>query len=135
MTFKSISAPEVLSKPVKAFSRGARISFGGSTMLLISGTASVDKNGETYQPNNFLKQAERTFSNISALLKSEGATWHDVVHTRCYLKSMKYYEDFDRVRSQFYRKEKLSPLPASVCVEAGLCRPELLVEIEVMAII
>jgi len=29
----------------------------------------------------------------------------------------------------------LNPFPASVCIEAGLCRPELLVEIEAIAIL
>jgi enamine deaminase RidA (YjgF/YER057c/UK114 family) len=32
-------------------------------------------------------------------------------------------------------EEKLDPLPASTCIEARICRPELLVETEAIAII
>ncbi len=135
---KAIHAPEVLNEPVcypkpVSFSRGIRVDLGEFSMLFISGTASVDKNGKTVHKGNFLLQAKRTFKNLTYLLESERATWHDVVRTTCYLKDMGYYDTFNRVRNQFYKKMKLNPLPASSCIEAGLCRTDLLVEIEVIA--
>jgi len=39
------------------------------------------------------------------------------------------------VRNAFYSEQGLDPLPASTCIEARICRPELLVEIEAIAII
>jgi len=131
-------APDFLNEPIeygKSFSRGVRVDAGGFTVLYISGTASVDENGKTCYPEKFSAQAQRTFDNITALLRSEGATWHDVAKTRCYLKRMKDYDAFNRVRSLFYRNAGLRRFPASVCVEARLCRPDLLVEIEATAII
>lgn len=137
---KSIHAPKVLNEPIRyskpvSFSRGISVDLGSHILLFISGTASVDKNGRIAHPGDFLAQAKRTFKNITALLKSEGASWHDVVKTTCYLKDMRYYDIFNKVRNQFYRQQRLQPFPASSCIEANLCRPELLVEIEVIAIL
>src|SRR5580658_5674614 len=61
-----------------SFSRGVRIDLNGLTVLLISGTASIDENGNTVHVGDFRAQMRRTLSNISALLASEGSTWHDI---------------------------------------------------------
>lgn len=118
-----------------SFSRGVRVELGETTMLFISGTASVDESGESLHPGDVKAQARRTFNNIKALLQSEGADFHDVVRTTCYLADFRYYDEFNEVRNAFYQEEGLDPLPASTCVEARLCRPELLVEIEAIAVI
>ncbi len=112
-----------------------RVDLGNLAILFISGTASIDKNGKSIHKGDFTKQANHTFKNLTALLKSEGATWHDIVQTRFYLKSMRYYSEFNNVRNKFFKLQSLSPFPASVCVEAKLCRPELLIEAEAIALI
>ncbi len=112
-----------------------RVQMGAYSMLFISGTASIDTQGKSRHAGDLTAQAKRVFGNISALLASEGATWHDVVQTRCYLKDMRDYQLFNEYRNYFYKQQKLKPFPASVCVEANLCRPELLVEIEAVAVI
>ncbi len=135
---KAIHAQKFLNEPIeynKSFSRGIRIDFGGTTSIFISGTASIDKEGRVFQPGNFSLQVKRTFDNITALLQSEGASWRDIVQTRCYLKDMRDYDKFNKFRNRFYKKQHLNPFPASVCIEAGLCRPELLVEIEAIAVL
>ena len=104
-------------------------------MLFISGTASVDNHGRSLYRGDFLAQTKRTFDNITALLNSEDAKWSDVVQTRCYIKNMRYYTKFNVFRTGFYRRQGLVFFPASVCVEAQLCRPELLIEIEAVAIL
>ena len=135
---KAIQAPEFLNEPIeynKSFSRGIRVDCGEMTMLFISGTASVDEKGETFEPDNFTAQAMRTFDNLTGLLAAEGATWHDVVKTGCFIKDMKYYDAFNDYRNEFYKKLSLDPFPASFCVQTELCRPELLIEIELTVII
>lgn len=136
---KAIHAPECLNEPVtygKSFSRGVRVDVGNATMLFISGTASVDETGKSCHRGDFKAQAQRTFDNITALLSSEGATWDNVIQTRCYLKDMERdYLQFNECRNAYYQRLELDPFPASVCIQATLCRPELLVEIEAVAII
>jgi enamine deaminase RidA (YjgF/YER057c/UK114 family) len=117
-----------------SFSRGMRIDLNGLTILLISGTASINERGESVHIGDFRAQLQRTFQNITGLLKSEGSTWHDVVRTTCYLRDIERdYEAFNEERTAFFKEQGLDPLPASTGIQAHLCRPELLVEIEAIA--
>ena len=121
------------AKP-SSFSRGMRIDLNGLTILLISGTASIDEYGKSVHIGDFRAQMRRTLANITGLLESEGCTWHDIVRTTCYLRDIdRDYEAFNEERTAFYREQDLDPLPASTGIEAKLCRPELLVEIEAIA--
>ncbi len=117
-----------------AFARGMRIELGKFVILLISGTASIDEQGATLHVGDFRAQTRRTFDNIAALLASEGATWKDIVRTTCYLRDIERdYQAFNEERAAFYAQQELNPLPASTGIQAILCRPELLVEIEAIA--
>jgi len=105
------------------------------TILLISGTASVDEYGKTVHPGDFRAQCWRTYQNITGLLEAEGATWKDIVRTTCYLRDIERdYEAFNEIRTQFFKEQELDPLPASTGIQAILCRPDLLIEIEAIAI-
>ena len=117
-----------------AFSRGMRIDLNGLTILLISGTASIDDQGRTVHVGDLRAQLRRTYDNVTQLLASEGATWHDIVRTTCYLRDIERdYEAFNEERTAFYKEQDLDPLPASTGIQAILCRPDLLVEIEAIA--
>lgn len=117
-----------------SFSRGMRIDLDGLVILLISGTASIDEHGNTVHVGDFRGQCRRTFQNITALLAAEGVTWKDVVRTSCYLRDIdRDYAAFNEERTAFFREQALDPLPASTGIQAKLCRPELLIEIEAIA--
>ena len=121
------------AKP-SSFSRGMRIDLNGLTILLISGTASIDEQGRSVHIGDFRAQMRRTLENITGLLESEGCTWHDIVRTSCYLRDIdRDYDAFNEERSAFFAQQGLDPLPASTGIQAKLCRPELLVEIEAIA--
>ena len=140
ITKKRITNPNVLNeaydyeKP-SSFSRGLRLEFGNVVLLLISGTASIDEEGRTVHMGDFRAQLRRTYANITGLLESEGATWKDIVRTTCYLRDIdRDYEAFNEERTRFFAEQGLDPLPASTGIQAILCRPDLLVEIEAIAI-
>jgi 2-iminobutanoate/2-iminopropanoate deaminase len=117
-----------------SFSRGMRIDLNGVTILLISGTASIDENGVSVHIGDFKAQLRRTFENITGLLEAEGCTWHDIVRTSCYLRDIdRDYDVFNAERTAFFKEQGLDPLPASTGIQAHLCRPELLIEIEAIA--
>ncbi len=121
------------AKP-SSFSRGMRIDLNGITILLISGTASIDEKGVSVHVGDFRAQLRRTFDNITGLLESEGCSWHDIVRTTCYLRDIERdYEAFNEERTAFFSEQGLDPLPASTGIQAVLCRPELLIEIEAIA--
>jgi len=141
MQIKQIRAPQVLNesyeyeKPVP-FSRGLSIEFDSpATLVILSGTASVNHEGKSIHAGDISAQAKRTFDNITALLREAGATWQNVVKATIYLKKMKRdYDALNRVRNAFFREVGITTYPASTCVQAELCREELLVEIETWAI-
>ena len=138
---RAITAHQVLNEAFayarpSSFARGIRFDPGQTSMLLISGTASVDEAGLTAHVGDFRAQLWRTYRNIAALLAAEGATWHDVVRTTCYLRDIERdYRDFNEVRTAFFEWLGLDPLPASTGVQARLCREDLLVEIEAIAVV
>jgi enamine deaminase RidA (YjgF/YER057c/UK114 family) len=139
VTKRAITNLEVLNEAYayarpSSFSRGMRIDLNGLVILLISGTASIDEQGESIHIGDFRAQTRRTFENITKLLESEGATWKDIVRTTCYLRDIERdYAAFNEERTAFYAEQGLEPLPASTGIQAILCRPELLIEIEAIA--
>ena len=136
---RAISAPNALNEAFdyarpSSFSRGLRIDLNGLVLLLISGTASIDENGKSVHIGDFRAQCRRTYQNITDLLAAEGATWKDIVRTSCYLRDIERdYAAFNEERTAFFREQELDPLPASTGIQAILCRPELLIEIEAIA--
>lgn len=135
---KAVKAPGALNEAIgygSAFSRGLRLQFGNTAVLLISGTASIDEHGRTVHVGDFRAQLHRTWANITALLEAEGASWKDIVRTTCYLRDIdRDYRAFNEERTAFYREQQLDPFPASTGIQAILCRPDLLIEIEAVAV-
>jgi len=136
----SVHAPHVINeaydyqKP-SSFTRALRLEFGGYKTLLISGTASVNEEGKAEHLGDFKAQTWRTYRNITNLLKAEGMTWHDVVRTTNYLRDIERdYEEFNKIRTSFFRWMNLDPLPASTGIQARLCWETLLLEIETYAV-
>jgi enamine deaminase RidA (YjgF/YER057c/UK114 family) len=139
---KPIEAPQVLNEAYdyalpSSFTRGLGVRIeSGQQILWLSGTSSVDELGATVYAGDFRAQTWRTYRNLTTLLESEGATWHDVVRTSCYLRDIERdYDEFNRIRTLFFECMNVSPLPASTGIQARLCRSDLLIEIELFAIV
>jgi 2-iminobutanoate/2-iminopropanoate deaminase len=136
----AVSAPSVLNEAYaydrpSSFTRALSFEIGDVTVLLVSGTASVDESGETIHVGDFRAQCWRTYRNISTLLESAVMTWRDIVRTTCYLRDIERdYRDFNEVRTAFFGWLGLDPLPASTGIQARLCREDLLIEIEAIAV-
>lgn len=138
---RAVHVPGVLNEAYdytptpSSFSRGLSLEVNGMKILLISGTASVDEAGETAHAGDFRAQCWRTYRNIAEILKTEKMSWHDVIRTTCYLRDIERdYRDFNEIRTAYFRWLGLDPLPASTGIQTRLCRDDLLVEIEAIAI-
>jgi 2-iminobutanoate/2-iminopropanoate deaminase len=120
-----------------SFSRGLAVTVkSGQRLVWISGTASIDDAGVSVHKGDFRAQTWRTFWNLTRLIESEGGTWHDLVRTSCYLRDIdRDYDEFNETRTLFFRLMDLEPLPASTGIQAKLCRPELLIEIEAIVLL
>ena len=109
------------------YSRAVRI----GNQIEISGTTSVD--GETVMGKGDLYfQTIFIFQKIEKTLTEAGASIKDVVRTRMYVTDISKWEEAGRAHSEFFKDIK----PATSMIEVSrLINPELLIEIEVSAII
>jgi enamine deaminase RidA (YjgF/YER057c/UK114 family) len=112
------------------FSRGVKIVDANKIALYVSGTASVDEAGRTVHVGDLEAQAKRMLVNISALLAAHGASFQNVVSAVTYLKNP---SDAPLLRAMF-QEHGFEDFPCTL-VEAPICRPELLCETEVVAVL
>lgn len=119
-----------------AFSRGMVVTVpAGARLMFVSGTASVGPEGESLYAGDFQAQARQAFENARAVLRCAGADWQDVVKATIYLRDIaRDYAALNEVRSAYFREVGVAEYPASTCIEARLCREELLVEMELIAL-
>ncbi len=123
------------AKP-SAFSRGLEIELAGAHLVFVSGTASVGPGGETLHVGDFRAQARRAFDNARAVLRSAGADWRDVAKATVFLKDIAaHYAAFNEARCAYFEELGLDVYPASTCVEGKLCRDDLLIEIDLIAVV
>jgi enamine deaminase RidA (YjgF/YER057c/UK114 family) len=112
------------------FSRGIKLAGQNGMTLFISGTASVDEQGQTVHRGEFDAQAERMLLNISTLLANQKSSWRDIVSAITYLKNPS-----DALRLSRILKQNQIPQFPNAIVQASVCRPELLCEMEALAIL
>ena len=111
------------------FERGTALHFEDRTQVLISGTASIDKEGQIVAPGDITRQTERTFENIKALLAEAGAGFESMAQMIVYIRDT---ADYRKVES--YISEHFPNVP-KVITWAPVCRPGWLVEVECVAYI
>jgi reactive intermediate/imine deaminase len=106
---------------------------GPNRTIYISGQIAYDKDGKIVgAPGDMKAQAEQVFRNLKAALDAAGATFADVVKMNSYITDMSKVQAVRDVRAQYFK----NATPASTFVEVkGLVRPELLLEIEVIAVV
>ncbi len=109
------------------FERGTALHFPDRTQILISGTASIDHNGEIVAEGDIDRQTKRTFENIGALLAEAGAGLEDMAQMIVYIRDT---ADYAKVAG--YISERFPDVP-SVITWAPVCRPGWLVEVECIA--
>lgn len=125
-----IQAPEYLSPTYVygvTFERATAARLGSTDFLFVSGTASIDKQGEIVHPGDVHRQTERTLENIQALLEAGGFRREDLASFVVYLRDATDYAIVAPLIQGF--RENL-PM---VYVKAPVCRPGWLIEIEATA--
>ena len=106
-----------------AFSRGMRIDLNGLTILLISGTASIDEHGSTVHVGDFRAQLRRTYDNITDLLARGRHLARHRPHHVLPARHRARLRGVQRRAHGFLQGAGLDPLPASTGIQAILCRP------------
>jgi enamine deaminase RidA (YjgF/YER057c/UK114 family) len=110
-----------------AFERGTRLTLPHRKIYYISGTASIDNQGQVLYPGDVERQTARLLDNIRALLADGEAQMSDIRYFVVYLR------DFaDRKTVGRYLDSHHPDIPY-VLLHAKVCRPQWLVEMECMA--
>ena len=79
----SIHNPPALGKPLGQYSQITRVK--ASEFLFIAGQVAAEKSGACVGKDDFDGQCRRVFANIEIALKSQGASFTDVVEFTTYL--------------------------------------------------
>jgi enamine deaminase RidA (YjgF/YER057c/UK114 family) len=106
---------------------------GTGRLASISGQVAFDEAGQLVGPGDPEAQARQVFENLSRCLAAVGATFDNVVKLTYFVTDMASMNAIRRVRDELIDAAKL---PSSSAVRvAGLILPELLMEIEALALI
>jgi len=111
------------------FERAVALSYRDRRHVLISGTASIDREGRILHPGNVARQLDRALENVEALLKPVGGGLSDMCHWLVYVRDS---GDYALARDQM--RERFGDVPF-VVVHAPVCRPGWLIEVEGQAIL
>jgi 2-iminobutanoate/2-iminopropanoate deaminase len=121
--------PPTLSAPT-GYTHIVEVS-GPNRTIYISGQIAYDKDGKIVGAD-MKAQAEQVFKNLETALTAAGAKFSDVVKMNSYITDMSKAQAVRDVRARYFT----DATPASTFVEVkGLVRPELLLEIEVVAVV
>jgi 2-iminobutanoate/2-iminopropanoate deaminase len=77
------------------------------------------------------EQTHQVFKNLKAVLEDAGASFESVVKATVFLKDMNSFTAFNEVYGHYFAEHK----PARSCVEVARLPKDVLVEIEVIALI
>ena len=110
-----------------AFERGTRLTLPYREIYYISGTASIDKQGQVLYLGDVERQTARLLENIRALLADGGAQMSGIRYFVVYLRDFADRETVGR-----YLDSHLPNIPY-VLLHAKVCRPQWLVEMECIA--
>ncbi len=110
------------------YSRAVKI----GNVIEVAGTTALGENGEIVGIDDPYQQTKFIFAKIEKALASAGATLKDVVRTRMFVTDISQWEEIGKAHGEYFREIK----PASTMVEVkSLINPEMLIEIEVTAIL
>ncbi|MEU4190919.1 RidA family protein [Kribbella sp. NPDC026611] len=128
----AVSTPDAPA-PLPVFSQGVR----KGNILQVSGQGSVDPaTGEFVNVGDVKAQTTRVLQNIEAILKAGGASMDDVVMLRVYLTTRDDFAPMNEAYAEFVTERTPSGvLPSRTTVFTGLPLPDMLVEIDALAVI
>jgi reactive intermediate/imine deaminase len=102
-------------------------------LVYISGQVPLNADGELVGEGDFEAQTRQVFQNLTTALEAAEAAWADVVKLNYFLTDVSQIQDVRSIRDDYVETE--NP-PASTLVQvAGLFRPEVMIEVEAVAVV
>jgi enamine deaminase RidA (YjgF/YER057c/UK114 family) len=112
-----------------SFSRAVEVRFSDYRRLYVSGTASIDGDGNTIYVDDVKKQIARTMEVVEAILISRDMDWNNVS------RAIAYFPDLSNAHllDEYCKKNTIPKMPLAIA-HGDICRDDLLFEIEVDAV-
>lgn len=102
------------------------------TMIFISGTTSVDENGNVIGIGDSYQQTKYILEKTAKTLEQIGTDLSSVTRTRIFTTKIDEWKEIGRAHAEYFKDIR----PASTMVEVKrLVQPELVVEIELDAVV
>ena len=128
---KEFINPKPLIAPGPAvYSHVAKVNSG--TIVYISGQVPSDASGKIIGEGDFETQVEQVFANLKIAVEAAGGTMADIVKLNYFLTDVTQITAVRTIRDEYVDTKRP---PASTLVQVnGLFRPEVMVEIEAVAV-
>ena len=118
--------PSTVMPPPGGYSQGIQ----AGDLIFLAGQVGVDAGGKLTGDAGMAAQTRQTIANVSAVLAEAGATLADIASATVYLKNLDEYKVFCQVWQECFGTHK----PARATLQAELVMPQLLVEIQAIAV-
>ena len=97
----------------------------------MSGQAAVNEQGEVVGVGDFGAQARQAVRNLDRVLNAAGSSLDQVIKVTIFVTDMSYFPEVVKLRKEVFSQ----PYPAdTICEVQGLAYPELMFEIEAVAL-
>ncbi|MBP3695753.1 MAG: RidA family protein [Thermoguttaceae bacterium] len=119
-------ATEKAPKAIGPYSQAVTV----NGVLYSSGQIPLDPETGLVVGTDIETQTRRVMENISAVLEEAGIGFKNVVKTTCFLKDLSDFAAFNAVYAEYFVS-----LPARSCVEVSALPRDVLVEVEIIAVL
>ena len=100
-------------------------------LIIVSGQAALDDNGEVVGHGDFETQARKSIENLATVLAAAGSDLEKLVKVTIYVTDISQFDIVMRLRAELFTP----PYPAdTICEVRSLALPELMFEIEALAL-
>src|SRR6188768_1225179 len=125
--------PDALGKPLGQYSQITRVK--ASELLFIAGQVATDRSGKLVGADDFDAQCRQVFANIEAALKSQGASFANVVEFTTYLVHSQDIAKFMAYRTREFPKLFAGGAypPNTLLMIDRLVKEEFLIEVSAVA--
>ncbi|TVL92948.1 RidA family protein [Streptomyces sp. SAJ15] len=124
-----LAAPEGVA-PGNGYSH---VVWGTGRLIAVSGQVALDEHGELVGPGDPAAQARQVFENLRRCLAGAGATFADVVKLTYFVTDVAQLPAIREARDAFV--DTVRPPASSAVQVAALFRPDLLLEVEALAVV
>lgn len=119
--------PKGSPPPLAPYSPG----FRSGQLVCTAGMLALDSSGNLVGAGDAGAQTRQVLENVKEIIEAAGGTLGDVVYNMIFLADLGDYQAMNEVYGSYFPENP----PARACVQAGLVKPEFLVEIAATAVV